>query len=1557
MRKRILSLGLSLALLLSLLPGTVWAVETEPKLTQQSVDLKMIQTSALPGISAFSLSDGTLTNNGGSHEMWFDRITFEGDVQTAMNKLYQVLEEGSDHDGTADYLIDNTYFSYGNDLATYAAYQALTADDVGKVYKTDDFSGIYVGSIAGSSDSSAATYWSKAISATYQAFDRDHPEVFWLNGKSSVMKMTWSGSSTTTYLFFTLYQSDLDVRNTTDYSAGETAIESAIEKRDQDIAKIMDGTTSVEVNGTALTYQKDGTAYDNVRFFNAWLTHNNQYNTAVAANNSNAAPKSAWECISALAGSTGTNGPVCEGYARAMKVLCDQAEIPCVLVDGTAKSSPDASSAGPHMWNYTEVDGAWYGVDVTWNDPVVVGGGSHENENYLLVGSATEIDNQTFIASHPVTNQVSTSGVVFDNGPVLSGDKYVPKAPISGTVTISGTAKIDEKLTASTSNTPADATLKYQWYRGDTAIDGATESTYTPTTAADVGQTIQVQVTAEGYSGKLEASTSAAVVKGDYAEYVIAPTNYTATYHSITIYPVGEGYEYACTPDQNASLDGLWQDALTMENLTPSTTYYIYSRVKETATHNASQRSNTLIVTTKAAPISEVTVAVDAPVKGAVLDADATVSVPASGVTAAVTWYEGSAVEGAPVSGAAKANQVYTVQITLTADEDNSFASPVTATDGYTVQSADETKVILTKTFPATQDKAVQRIEITTPPAKTEYVEGEIFDPAGMVVTATYDDGSKAEVTNYTVPSTPLTAEITQITVTYGDKTATISGIKVLQKPTADDFQIALSTEATYTGKPQAATIQANATVAGMGAVTIKYNGSEMAPTNAGTYTVTFDVAKGENYAAATGLSAGTFTIAKAEQEALTIDSAASVTYGKTLTLTTTGGSTDGVVTYSVTNGTGSAAISGSTLTPTKAGTVTVTATKAGDTNYNAVTSAEVTITIDKAEATADMKTATSTIVAGKSSSVTLPALPDGASYGTVSLGASTTSEMVVEPKVSGNQLAYTGGEAVEKDTRYTVTISVAESTNYQAYTITVTLIGSEKLTPVLTVNPIVVTYTGNQVPATAITGTAKVGDTVVEGTWNWSTAAIPPKDVEDSGSYHVFFTPADTDTYAVAFGTVQVTINKATPTGTPTYTAITTSGKTLADANLQIGSITPGGGQITWNLGSTTVVTANTAYTWTYTPTDPANYNLLTGAITPWVCSTNPGGGSSSGGSSSSGTQTDTTKNPDGSTTTTVTKPDGTVTTTTTDKSGNKTQTVEKPNGATVTTVDKKDGSSSTTTVSASGTVEATVDLSENAVISAASQGQAVALPMPSVPVTTRRTSAPTVTVNLPVGSSAQVEIPVEDVTAGTVAILVKADGSEQVIKTSLTTDNGVAVTLKDGDTVKIVDNSKSFYDVSSYYWGADAIDFATSREIFAGTSGTTFSPDLSMNRAMIVTVLAAYEGVNTTSTSGVWYDVGRQWAMEQGISDGTNMNDSLTREQLATMLWRYAGSPIAGSSLSGYVDSGDVSGYAAQAMAWAVENGLISGMNGNALAPQGTATRAQVATILMRFVENQNG
>ena len=163
-------------------------------------------------------------------------------------------------------------------------------------------------------------------------------------------------------------------------------------------------------------------------------------------------------------------------------------------------------------------------------------------------------------------------------------------------------------------------------------------------------------------------------------------------------------------------------------------------------------------------------------------------------------------------------------------------------------------------------------------------------------------------------------------------------------------------------------------------------------------------------------------------------------------------------------------------------------------------------------------------------------------------------------------------------------------------------------------------------------------------------------------------------------------------------------------------------------------------------------------------------------------------------------------------------------------------------------------------------------------------------------------------------------------------------------------------FTDVVSGSWYYDGVKYAYDNGLMNGTGANAFNPNADTTRGMIVTILARMEGVNT-SGGATWYARGREWAMENGISDGTNMTGKITREQLAAMLYRYAkmkGYDVSTSaSLSGYTDASSVSGWAKEAMQWAVGSGLIQGSN-NALTPQANASRAQIATILMRFAQN---
>lgn len=158
------------------------------------------------------------------------------------------------------------------------------------------------------------------------------------------------------------------------------------------------------------------------------------------------------------------------------------------------------------------------------------------------------------------------------------------------------------------------------------------------------------------------------------------------------------------------------------------------------------------------------------------------------------------------------------------------------------------------------------------------------------------------------------------------------------------------------------------------------------------------------------------------------------------------------------------------------------------------------------------------------------------------------------------------------------------------------------------------------------------------------------------------------------------------------------------------------------------------------------------------------------------------------------------------------------------------------------------------------------------------------------------------------------------------------------------------SFKDVPQNSWFASAVQYVTSNSLMNGTSTTAFSPSATMSRGMLMTGLARYAGESTEGGT-VWYEKGMNWAKNKGISDGSAPNRNITREQLAAMLYRYAGEPDGAADLSAYTDAGSVSAYAEKAVQWCVKNGILTGKTSSTLAPKATATRAECAAMLQRF------
>ena len=160
-------------------------------------------------------------------------------------------------------------------------------------------------------------------------------------------------------------------------------------------------------------------------------------------------------------------------------------------------------------------------------------------------------------------------------------------------------------------------------------------------------------------------------------------------------------------------------------------------------------------------------------------------------------------------------------------------------------------------------------------------------------------------------------------------------------------------------------------------------------------------------------------------------------------------------------------------------------------------------------------------------------------------------------------------------------------------------------------------------------------------------------------------------------------------------------------------------------------------------------------------------------------------------------------------------------------------------------------------------------------------------------------------------------------------------------------------FTDVREGQWFYEAVKYVYSEGIMNGMDRYTFAPNGSLTRAMVWTMLARLDGVDTEG-GATWYSKAQEWAVEAGVSDGTDPMGNITREQLVTMLWRLNGSETVTGSLTGFTDYDKVSDWAGNAMLWATVNGIIEGDEANALNPTAGCTRAQAAAMIMRFGEN---
>ena len=746
----------------------------------------------------------------------------------------------------------------------------------------------------------------------------------------------------------------------------------------------------------------------------------------------------------------------------------------------------------------------------------------------------------------------------------------------------------------------------------------------------------------------------------------------------------------------------------------------------------------------------------------------------------------------------------------------------------------------------------------------------------------------------------------------------------------------------TYDGRPKAAAMTVSNDWLGASAdnIRITYKQGETtlpsAPTDAGAYTAGITVGEGEGAVTASV----EYTIAPKELTDPTIEIASGSVY-------------DGnAKTPNVTVKDGENTIDPSEYTVSydnnvSAGENTATVTITDNANGNYTVSGRAKFSIAKADSACTAPTpitdltytgeAQPLINAGTTADGTMQYSTDGTNYGTTIPAGENAGEYTVWYKVAGD-----GNHSDTTPTSVSVTIAKAK-------------------VEIPAADPTPFTYSGDEQTYTlAASGLYTVADNVRKSAGTY-TVTVTLNDAENY-IWSDNTTTAKTFDFVIAKAPVTVTVNDKSAY---TYDAAPDLSKPEPDKDYTVSGLIDEDKLTTapmlkyaaapdMNKTGETKIFAEGAEA-------GENYEItyVDGKLTVTSRPSSGGGGSSSsgggGGSSSSDKpsastgKTETTTNPDGSVTKTETKSDGTVTEITTNKDGSTTKTETKPDGSSKTEVKDASGSTGTVKTDKNGQTTAETTFSSKAVEDAKKNGEAVKAPV-EVEASRDSNTAPTVKVELPknAGETA-VEIPVSNVKPGTVAVLVHPDGTEKIVKNSLPTADGIRLTVNGGATVKIIDNSKDFIDTRAH-WAKDAIDFVSARGLVNGISDTIYAPNNSTTRAQLWTILARQNDADLTGSS-IWYEKAQNWAKDKGVSDGANPNAAINRAQMVTMLWRAMGQPAAASDAS-FADV-PADSYYAQAVAWAIENGITAGVGNGKFDPDAACTRGQIATFLYRYMK----
>ncbi|MCG4774684.1 S-layer homology domain-containing protein [Lawsonibacter sp. DFI.5.51] len=542
-------------------------------------------------------------------------------------------------------------------------------------------------------------------------------------------------------------------------------------------------------------------------------------------------------------------------------------------------------------------------------------------------------------------------------------------------------------------------------------------------------------------------------------------------------------------------------------------------------------------------------------------------------------------------------------------------------------------------------------------------------------------------------------------------------------------------------------------------------------------------------------------------------------------------------------------------------------------------------------------------------------------------------------------------------DESWTVTIS---SKNYTDITgaLTFKLVDKTDVSAQITFPNGTLTYNGaGQKYEKATTSTTAAGTPAWTYTYATAdaTASLDGGLPKTAGTYTV--TAKYEDDAHIGTKSATLTVSKATPTGAPTCTKITTSGKTLADAPLAIGTIAPAGGTLAWDMAAATVVAANTDYGWTYTPADTANYKALTGSLTPYAVSS--GGGGGGGGSAATPPASDKVtkelKNAkEGSTVTIDMKGETKLPASVTKEIAGKDVTVELDMGGGM-------------VWSFSG-----LDVPKGGVsLDLGVKTGTKTIPAKVIHALTGEVTTVQLQLNHsgPFGMSLKLSVDLGKKHDGLYANLYfyNPKSSALEFQSASMISGGKASWAFDhaSDYAIVIDKEShepmTFIDVPAGSYYEDAVVWAVEKGITTGTSATTFNPNGICTRAQIVTFLWRAVGSPGPKTMSGFSDVPADsyyakavaWAVENGITGGTgdgkfSPDAACTRAQAVTFLWRANGSPAVGGNAA-FSDVA-ANAYYAAAVKWAEKNGITGGIGGGLFGSDNTCTRAQIVTFLYR-------